>query len=314
MKRNQTLSLLLALVLSLSLLAGCGAKSGAQPGGTDSCTQSNSAEADFGAAAGEPEASSPGTDSQTPDGPFQSAKLIYRGTLNMETTAFDQVMADLQKLVQECGGYMENSSVYNSGSSYRSADCTVRIPVEHYNSFFQKAGNLCHVVHRSEEKENVTQYYYDVDGRLKTQQSKLDRLQALLAQAETMEDLITIESAISDTEHEIESLSGELKHYDDLVNFATVNLSIQEVYKLSNTEEPVDSFGGRMTQALSDGWRSFLNALENCLVFLAYHWAGLLLLAGAVVLIVCLMRRQYGKEKKLFSTKKHKDSSDQPPV
>ena len=50
-------------------------------------------------------------------------------------------------------------------------------------------------------------------------QIKLERLQKLLAQAENMEDIITIESAISETEWNIEDLSGTLRHYDALVDF-----------------------------------------------------------------------------------------------
>lgn len=87
------------------------------------------------------------------------------------------------------------------------------------------------------ELQNITETYYDTDGRLKTQQIKLERLQKLLAQAENMEDIITIESAISETEWNIEDLSGTLRHYDALVDFATVTVSLQEVYKYSDTEE-----------------------------------------------------------------------------
>ena len=57
-----------------------------------------------------------------------------------------------------------------------------------------------------------------------------------------MEDIITIESAISETEYQIESLSGTLRHYDALVDYATIHISLQEVYRLSNVEEPAESF------------------------------------------------------------------------
>ena len=52
-----------------------------------------------------------------------------------------------------------------------------------------------------------------------------------------MEDIITIESAISETEYEIERLSGTKRHYDALVDYATVTLELREVYRLSGTED-----------------------------------------------------------------------------
>ena len=58
---------------------------------------------------------------------------------------------------------------------------------------------------RNTNLENITETYYDTAGRLKTQKIKLERLQKLLSQAENMEDIITIESAISETEWNIET-------------------------------------------------------------------------------------------------------------
>ncbi len=80
----------------------------------------------------------------------------------------------------------------------------------------------------SSSAENITEEYYDTDSRLKTAQIKLERLQELLSKADNMADIITIESAISDTEYEIESLSGTLRHYDALVDYATVSLTLSE--------------------------------------------------------------------------------------
>ena len=124
-----------------------------------------------------------------------------------------------------------------------------------------------------------------------------------------MEDIITIESAISETEQQIDSLSGELQHYDALVDYSTVNLTLNEVYKLSNVEEPVTGFGGRVAEALSSGWKNFVNALEGALVVLAYGWMWVLLLA-AVVIIVCRVRNRkrglpaWGKEATWAALKK----------
>ena len=60
---------------------------------------------------------------------------------------------------------------------------------------------MCHVVYMSSSAENITEAYYDTDSRLKTAQIKLERLQNLLANADNMADIITIESAISETEY-----------------------------------------------------------------------------------------------------------------
>ena len=158
-------------------------------------------------------------------------------------------------------------------------------------------------------QQNISEVYYDTEGRLKTQQIKLERLQALLAKAEEMEDIITIESAISETEQQIDDLSGTLQHYDGLVDYATVYISLQEVYKLSNVEEAPDSFASRIGSAFTAGWASFTDGLEDLVVALAYGWMWVILLAVVIVVAVRVLRkRRRGTMPKL---KKQDDKPDE---
>ena len=223
---------------------------------------------------------------------LESAKMIYTARMEVETTGFDAADADLRTLVEVLGGYFEQAAVHNYGSGYRSGDYTVRIPADQFYPFLERVGTLCHVTYQEESRDNVSEAYYDVESRLVTQQTKLERLQNLLAQAENMEDIITIESAISDTELEIERLTGTLRQYDSLVDYSTVYISLQEVYQLSNVEEPATSFGSRLGAAFASGWRGFVSALEGFAVALAYSWVWLLLLAAAGILVARLLWRR----------------------
>ena len=111
-----------------------------------------------------------------------------------------------------------------------------------------------------------------------------------------MEDIITIESAISDTELTIEQLSGTLRNYDALVDYATVYVNLEEVYKLSNTEEPSAGFASRMGTAFSSGWKNFVAAMESFAVALAYGWVWLVLLAAIAAAFVALSRRSRARK------------------
>lgn len=131
-----------------------------------------------------------------------------------------------------------------------------------------------------------------------------------------MEDIITIESAISETEWNIEDLSGTLRHYDALVDFATITVSLQEVYKYSDTEELPENFGDRLGSALSRGWKSFVDGMADFAVVLAYNWMWIILWAviiAAVVVIIRKVRRRNGVKLTLFKRKtdtKPDDKSD----
>ena len=247
---------------------------------------------------------------------LEDQKIIYTGTLNLETTDFDSTVKAVTALADALGGYLESSTVGTGGRSYRWAEYTIRVPAAQFQSFLDQAGDLAHVTWQNTDLQNITETYYDTEGRLKTQQIKLERLQKLLAQAENMEDIITIESAISETEWNIEDLSGTLRHYDALVDFATITVSLQEVYKYSDTEELPENFGDRLGSALSRGWKSFVDGMADFAVVLAYNWMWIILWAviiAAAVVIIRKVRRRNGVKLTLFKRKtdtKPDDKSD----
>ena len=99
-------------------------------------------------------------------------KLIRTAQMNLETTDFEKAVQGLTDLTEQMGGYFESSSV-GKRSNGRWADYTVRIPAEKYQSFLDQAGELCHETWRDTQQEDISERYYDTQGRLKTQQIKL---------------------------------------------------------------------------------------------------------------------------------------------
>ncbi|MBE6963686.1 MAG: DUF4349 domain-containing protein [Ruminococcaceae bacterium] len=235
-------------------------------------------------------------------GPVEQ-KLIRTAWMEMETTEFDEASKGLAQLTEDFGGYYETSTLTNRNSGSRWGNYVIRIPAEEYTAFLNQMGELCHVTRQESNQEDISEVYYDTAGRLKTQQIKLERLQTLLAKAEFMEDIITIESAISETEWQIDSLSGTLRHYDSKVDYATVNVTLHEVYKLSNVETVPDTFGERMGNAFGDGMKDFVDGLEDLAVGFAYSWMWWLLIAAIVVLVIRTARKRIAKK---LSLKKQK--------
>ncbi len=321
--KKRTLALLLACLMLTALLTGCGAKNNSSAGSyaveeAHAYAPAYAADYDEAPAAYEevydgdeyywdaayesspmaavpdplpPTSSDTGGSSDTAQ---NSIKLIYTADLSMETLSFDEAVAGLTKLTAECGGYFESSSVSDQGY-YRWANYTIRIPAAQYRSFLDRAGETCHILSQREYTEDVSESYYDTAGRLETQRTKLGRLQALLNEAESMEDIITIESAISETEELIDRLSGELRHYDALVDYSTISIYLEEVKVYE--PEPDPTYGSRLGGAFMDGLRGFASGLGDILVALAYSWLWILLIAVIVVLILWLTRKRRAAKK-----------------
>ena len=311
---KKIVSFLLALMLALSL-AACSAK----PASSDSASMAsdsydfNGAElpdakyddtaSDDGAWNGQ-EVSSAGADLAE-----RGVKMVYIASIEMQTLEFDQAAQDIASLVESMGGYFEQKNFSNYSSSYRHASYTVRVPAEQFTDFCTQVGTLCHVTWQSDTAENISERYYDTQSRLETAQIKLERLQELLKKAESMEDIITIESAISETEYEIEDLS------DALVGYATVDLELSEVYRLSGTEDAPKSFGEKLANAFTDGLAATGQTLEDFAVWLAYSWLDVLIFAAVVFAAVKLIGRlRRGQKLPKIGRKKNKNTANETKV
>ena len=245
----------------------------------------------------------------------ENVKMIYRGYLYLESTAFDTATAGLQELVSQMGGYFETSEL-NNYSPYRSAFYVVRVPSAKYNEFCGKVGTLAQLNSQRHTSENVSEAYYDTESRLVTQRTKLDRLQELLAKADKMEDIITLESAIAETELQIERLTGTLRKYDALVDYATVEISLEEVYVLTEQEQPVIGFWPKLAEAFKTGTNRFVDDVESFALRFARNWVSRLIWLCIWVVIIVLVVRWLRKKKDItiFRRKKKEQAPPPPPA
>lgn len=301
MKRLRLFSLLLALALLTALLAGCGStsSSGATANGSMNRTEAGEAQmmgageadtADYDLASEESQ-SDAGTATRPSD-----AKLIYTGSLTLECTDLNAAMPGLEQLVSAHGGYMERQEVYHQ-TGWQTADYTVRVPSEQYDAFLGAvvAWEGGKVTYQSSTVEDVGEAYADIENRLETLQIKLDRLQALLSQAENMEDIITIESAISDVEYEIENLSGQKNHYDSLIDYSTVYITLQQVNTLSEGVNP--TLGERLSRGFTKGVGNFAEGCADFLVWIVSHLIGVVIFLTVVAVAVAVLLRQRRRKK-----------------
>ena len=234
------------------------------------------------------------------------AKMIYTATLELETKEFDAARESITQTVGELGGWFESRRL-SQGGSRRYLTCVIRVPAKNFSMLLDRVGEAAHVTDRGEDSQNVSEAYYDTEARLTTQRTKLERLQQLLSQAENMEDIISLESAISETELQIEYLTGSLRQYDSLIDYSTVTVNLREVYRLTSDEEVPVTFGQRLGSALASGLRNGIVNLEDFIIALARNWLSILVWAAVIAAIVLLVRR-LGKRRKV-----HFPPSPKPP-
>ncbi len=305
---------LFALCLVAILLAGCGggaANGGSAPSGSGGATgDSNYQGWDMEAAESMPTAPESDSGGSIPDSIYQNtrAKLIRRAELEIQTEQFDESVKALNQMVASCGGYYENASVYGGSRrdayASRSGEYVVRVPAEKYEQFLSQAGDLGYVTSKNEGSEDVGEQYYDIEARLKTQRTKQARLLALLEKAETMEDIIALENALSDVEYQIEQYASDLNRYDALINFSTFRIYLYEVGRVTQEVGETSSLGQRMAAGFQASFRNLGQGVQDLLIWVSYNLFLTIVLAAVAVSAAIVGRRELKRLKKEKSTEK----------
>lgn len=303
---------LFLLTALAAALAGCGSSYNAgggvkSAGAADAGAYENSeavyeaAAVDTVAAAEEPEMyEADFAETGYQEGPEESVpaaerKLIKTVNLSVETETYDEALTQLEKQVETLGGYIEyqyqyNGSYYNNYENDRSASLTIRIPVQYLDRFVAQIGEQTNVTYKEEQVEDVTLRYVDLESRKKALETEQARLLELLSQAETVEDIITIEQRLSEVRYELESKESQLRVLDNQIDYSTIYLTIQEVQRLTPTEE--NSIWDKMGNGFIKSIYNIGNEIEYGFIRFVINipyliaWCILLLIAFLVIRVI----------------------------
>lgn len=317
-KRKLTgLSLLTAASL---IMAGCGSSSKAFENASDTTAAEAYAydsyatddiymsEAETEAAAGE--ADEGGV--QTPEVQNTERKLIRNVSLNVETETFEDLMQTVEEKTESLGGYVESSNTYNGshyyGNSTRNANLTLRIPAEHLDEFLSAVAENSNVISRDENVTDVTLQYVDMKSHKEALLTEQERLLELLEQAESVEDIITIESRLSDVRYQIESMESQLRTMDNQVSYSTVYLYIDEVAKLTPVKEQTTL--EKIKTGFAESLYNVGSGIKNFVIGLIIRIPYLVIWAVVIFLIVLTVKRliKSGKKRKVKKQEKQQKS------
>lgn len=229
--------------------------------------------------------------------PADSRKLIVTVNLSAETEDLDALLAWLGNRIGELDGYVQEQTVFNGSAGSerrRSADLTIRIPSGKLNGFLDEVEGKTNLISRNLSREDVTLDYVDTESRLNALRVQEARLLELLAEAASMADLLEIETKLTDVRYEIERVTSRLRTYDDLVDYATVNLSVSQVREYTPTEEPGiwQRIGSGFVSSVKGVW----NLLVELFVFLIVASPYLVVAGGIAVAVILLLKKRKKKK------------------
>ena len=167
----------------------------------------------------------PRVTSAEPAGPLApAASTVDRMTIR---TGEQEVVVDspfargrqVERMVQEAGGYIERSS----GSSDGKVQIDGRVPAAQLDRIMDSVAGLGKERRRHLTGADVTDQYSDLQARLHSNLALRDRLQQLLARAATLDEVLTLEKQIARLQSDIDVLQAridQLKSHSELASLA----------------------------------------------------------------------------------------------
>lgn len=236
-------------------------------------------------------------------------KWIITMDISAETEDLDGLLEALNQEIAALGGYVEGQNIHNGSAyatrRYRSASLTVRIPAADVDKFADNVAGIANVVRSNKNLEDITLTYVSTESRVKALQVEEARLLELLAQADTMSDLLEIESRLTDVRYELENYTSRLRVYDNQVDFATIYLDLEEVQEYTPVAER--TVWQRITEGFADSLDGLWEDMTDIFVWVIVSLPYLVVWAVVIVAVMILVRKlRKGRPVKSFKRKNGK--------
>ena len=202
--------------------------------------------------------------------------------LSIVVKEFLTARASLEALLERHHGYAANLTLNTQHGSTRTLAASLRVPAGELGTSVAELRALGSIENESQIGEEVTQQHSDLVARLKNSRETEQRLQAVLEQRTgKMSDVLEVEQEISRVRGEIEGMEAELKGLEHRVDFATVDLTINEEYR---AELQTPSLSNRFRNAVVNGFQSAADMVVGMLLF-CMNYAPSLLLWVAILFV-----------------------------
>lgn len=180
---------------------------------------------------GEAESLSIARDGAAVEAPVQDnapdRKIIQTGTLNLIVEKAEDAVSQIEKATKQMGGFIESSNISKTTEDDKMAFVTVRLPASRFSDALAAFKKLAvEVENEYVNSIDSTQQLVDIEARLKNAQAEEAQYQAILQNAERVEDILSITRALSEVRQRIEQMQAELKYVSSQVDMATITLSL----------------------------------------------------------------------------------------
>lgn len=201
--------------------------------------------------------------------------------IEVEQNGFEAAFAQAVLIADRYGGYIISSNSWGGGDddTLKSGVIAIRVPSASFDKALTDAGKLGTVKNREISTEDVTAEYVDLQARITNAKAHVQSILALMAKAETVEEILRVQQVLTAAQQELEQLQGRQRYLDEHTGYSTLTMSIYESGSVVTTSE---DWG--VVAALKDGLENIVGVF-NAII----RGLGVLVPVLVVLVIVALI-------------------------
>ena len=152
--------------------------------------------------------------------------IIFRATIEVEVDDVAAAGREATQRIESLGGVVfgQTTTVEPSPRTV----LTFKVAPADFDQALEQLGGVGELVDQTITADDVTDRVVDLESRVLTAETSVERLREFLANAQTVQDVADLERELVARELELESLRGQLRTLRDQVALATITLTITE--------------------------------------------------------------------------------------
>ena len=245
-------------------------------------------------------------------------KLVYTGSITVETTQFSSTLTRIKQTVSDMGGFIESEEDsddahgwymegYRKSSSSLRSYIQARIPSARFYEFLDGIeGEGAKVTNRSVNVQNISRQYSETATSIESYQIQERRLLDMMEDATRVSDMLEIESRLSEVQGYLKQYQNALSGMDTDVAYSTVSISLREVGIYSQPE--ATTFVEKIQESFSDGIQSFMNDLQNFCIWFVGNVFNLIIFILVIWILILIIKKIVRRPKKERKTRKERRS------
>ena len=224
---------------------------------------------------------------------LQNRRIAETHSLQIETMHEDlskRYDRDFQKCI-ELGCEILHTNMQNR----RYGNINARIEPEKLGEYldFLATGNG-ELKSHSVQTQDKTLNYIDTEARIKNNEALKTRLVTLLNKADTIDNVIKIETELARVEQSLDSAKGALRHLSTITSKATVNVNYQVPYP------DIQVRYHDLKHSFIKGWQQFIENISNVIIFIGAIIPWIPIFFVGIWFLIATFRFAFKKKNLLF--------------